>query len=213
MISRLRILALTFLVLICLSLTACGGSGSSGFDASTFAVEQETIQAVTQDGGCAEAKGTTICAPADSDLPGITGPEGFDGPVALAIDLEAGSIISCVQETEGENCEFKVSTIPLGFQNGTTFLAAVRLQDSTSPWKTGPSSFVPSMSDPAVLEVMIGVSELQEEEPRPLQLAVLVYLPSSKPAQPGSEDQLLRNFQTDVVYVVNEITVEVGGLP
>lgn len=199
-------------LLLCLG---CGGNGSSGFDAgsgssgfdSAFAVEQEAIDQVNQDGGCRDAGGAFICAPDAAD--------GGHGTVTefLTIDPPSGSEVPCVEMPAEDLCTFTVALNQLGFPEGSRFFAAVRLQDENSYWTSGLSPFVADSEDPASLDLTVHVQRLPEGGTVLMQVAVLVYFPESDLPPPSAGDLLLRDFGADLIYAVTDLSVLATSVP
>src|SRR3972149_3776184 len=201
------ILGLLWLVCSGLTFNGCGGSGSSGFDASLQG-EQAAIDQVTEQGGCVEVDGTTVCAPA-ADVSGdvAAAPPETEGPVTLTVNPDSDSSVDCIQQPQEGGCAFTVSILPANFPIGTTFIGAVRLMDPTSPWTPADSPFAPS-SDPSILDAIMQVEGLSVDETAQLQIAVLVYLPDTRLPPSGATEQLLSSFLSDVVFVVTDITAQ-----
>jgi hypothetical protein len=201
-----------------LILGGCGGSGSSGFDnmagngPSAFNDEQAAIEQVTQEGGCVEVDGTTICAPG-APVPETVLPAqpDSDSSTTSADAPVSGSQITCEPVGDEKDCGFTVGIIPSGYPEDTAFIAAVRLQDASSSWVLASAPFAPSSSDPARLESNVQIAELSVGDAAQVQIAVLVFLPGHGSPLPGAIEQLLRDFQADVVFVMTDITVQAAA--
>jgi len=188
----------------------CSGWGSSGPKSSggfdqAFSLEQEAIDQVTQEGTCLDVDGMYLCAP-DSELPGRS-PGSPDPEEALVIEPASGSQIACEPVPDEDACVFTLAIRRSGFPEGSGYYAAVRFQEDDSYWVSGLSPFVPSAEDPSRLELKIRVTGLSVDESIPMQLAVLVYFPESGLPPVGAGDLLLRDFEADRVYVVEDIAV------
>jgi hypothetical protein len=195
----------------------CSGWGSSGPKSDNgfnqaFAVEQEAIDQVTQEGGCVDVDGTIVCAP-DARLPGDPGPHlpGPEPEEALDIEPDSGTEIACQSLPDEDACVFTLAIRQYGFPDGTQYYAAVRFQADDSYWESGLSSFTPSPENPERLELQIRVSGLAANEAAQMQLAVLVFLPESDLPPLGAGDLLLRDFGADRVYVSEDVSVVATG--
>jgi hypothetical protein len=198
--------------LILWTVSGCSGWGSSGPKASgfdqAFSVEQQSIDQVTQDGGCLDVDGSVVCAP-DAELPspGPHLPGSPEPEEALVIEPGSGSEIACEPLPDEDACAFTMSIGRTGFPDGSAYYAAVRLEEKKSYWVSGLSPFVQSTEDPSRLELQIRVTGLAADETKLMQLAVLVYLPGSELPPIETGDLLLRDFGADRSYVVDDVSV------
>lgn len=203
---------MTFLSVL-LTLNACTGSGSSGFDASGGSSdlleasqnEQAAIQQVTGQGGCLETEGVTLCAPTGEPPVMPTPGSQMDSPplAVQSIDPSSGSSAPCFPQQGG--CEVTIVIKATGPAD-TVFIGAVRLQEPFFPWiATG--AFQPSAGDPSRLQVKMHLPGVDGVEPAKLQIAVLVYSGGKTPPSSGSVRLLLRDFEADQVFVATEIAI------
>lgn len=165
-----------------LTLSACGGSGSSGFDASSatsisFDTEQSVILQVSGEGGCLETEGATICASLDAleagaDTPATTTPP-TNRSAVLSITPSSGSSAACAQVLGQPRCHLKTLVQVSGFPVETQFVVATRLAPSAS-WVIGPELSQIASTSPSSLDATVQF-EVSEIEASPnLQIAVLV---------------------------------------
>jgi hypothetical protein len=181
-----------------LTLAACGGSGSSGFDAAP-ASETEAIARARDAGVCLDFEGTTFCGP------GAEAALGGGAAARLVIEADTGDLVCAARPGDG-GCEVSLAFVPEGFPPETVFLAALAA-DESGPWRlaeTRPPA-IGAPGDGAAGDVLISLPEPGGTEP--LQVAVLVYLrppPTDLPVEGGR----LGRFGADLVYLSPRLTVE-----
>jgi len=180
------------------------GSGSSGFD--PVAAEQRAIERASQEGGCAQADETIICASgarlARTEAPDLPGEE-----ATLTIDPASGSSASCQREDPGGGCSIRVAIVPQGFAGDSVFFAAARSQEPPSAWRLAASPFAASSQDPQLYEALVAVTSGSSEDAGKLQVAVLFYPPGSALPTPGAVESVLGSFGSSVAFVVTDVTL------
>ncbi len=202
--KRLRMtLGLLLLASGHLLLGGCG-SGSSGFD--PVAAEQDAIEQVRREGGCAQADDTIICA-SGARLPRTAAPESSGDEATLTIDPASGASSSCLREEPDGNCAIGVTIVPRGFASGSVFFAAARSQEPPSAWRLAASPFAPSPQDPELYEALVPVTSGPSGDTGKLQVAVLFYPPGAALPAAGTTESLLGSFRTSAVFVVTDVTV------
>ncbi len=194
-------------------MSACGGSGSSGFDARAKA-EQNAIAKVTKEGGCVDVESTVICAPGISslDVSGINSDFPLLGDAgSLSIEPVSGASVSCLQNSGLQTCEMTVSVEPSNFAEETQFFVSTHFKDAAS-W-SNPIAFFPVFSLVTRLSAALTLKTESIMDKSNFQIAVLVYGKNDGLPENQGEVPLLADFFPELVYVVTTIKVEIVQNP
>lgn len=212
-----NILARALLALIFPLLAGCGGSGSSGFDATgsgaggnsvLFQEEQAAIESVTESGGCRTIDDLIICSqePVSDGSPDSRGTRGVGKP-SIFMDPVSHSLVDCTAGPLPGECTFPVSIVPSNFPFGTLFFPVARIEDSASPWLMDGNFLLPSPGIPVLLEGGVRLEGLIESEGETVQLAILAYLPDTSIPGPSSDSFLLGTLAPDYAFVAAGISL------
>jgi hypothetical protein len=124
------------LLLVGLGLTACNGSGSSGFDGSPRVPadggpvlptdEEALITQVLTTQMCLERDPLMLC-PTDVMEP-------TDSKLSIITTLPLNGVVTCRPNASGTFCSFPLTFFPDGLPVDAVFRLATRSLDSASPW-------------------------------------------------------------------------------
>jgi hypothetical protein len=171
------------LFLLGLGLTACSGSGSSGFDgphndtlSPTRLAENALIAGLLQDSTCIECDGLLVC-PTDADLT----PEGVVVSSTPAEPHFPETMI-CQQDRTGAPCRLALTFTLEGFAPASTFRVAARPVVSNAPWLVGKAHTVTSTPQTFRLDAVVRVPPPEfADADFEVQLAVLVVTDATTP--------------------------------
>ena len=183
--------------LLALTIAACGGSGSSGFDGAIES-EADAIRVATSEGICLEFKGISYC--------------GSGAPLAIGEDTavvefdESSEPVPCTQLPDDTSCSTSLGFARDGFPETAGFLGAWA-EDASGPWTLS------SVDDAALAsasedngDVVVVVPGSPDGQPLPIVIAVLVYLDGAPDDAPDAARKL-REFDPDFAYVSGEVQV------
>jgi hypothetical protein len=179
--------------LLALTLAACGGSGSSGFDGAPASESDAIMQAVDEQ-SCVVFETVVYCGSAAEVSVGGEG-------ATVAIEDPMIPVV-CTQDPEDAECVATVDIQPSGFPTGTAFRAAAS-HSIDGPWilsaDVPPPSSGGSGGDGEAVDVQVP-SAGPSAPPQPLVVAFLIYL-TPPPADLPSDAPQLSDFEPDIVYV------------
>lgn len=201
------------LYLVCILISACAGSGSSGFDARAKA-EQNAIAKVTKEGGCVDVENTVICAPG-VNLANVSGINSdflvSENAARLSIEPVSGARVSCLKNSDLQVCQIMVSVAPSDFAEGTQFFVSAHFKDTIS-W-SNPIVLRPISSPGSSLSAVLTLETGSIMESSGFQIAVLVYGENALLPENQGEVPLLADFFPELVYAVAAIEVEIVPNP
>jgi hypothetical protein len=208
------------LLLVGLALTACNGSGSSGFDGSPRVPadggpllptdEEALISQVLTTQTCLERDPLMLC-PTDVMEP-------TDSELSIITTLPLDRVVTCTPNASGSFCSFPLTFFPEGFPAHAVFRLATRSLDSARPWLLGPEPVAtgtpeaPQFEATVVLKLPLAglsassktVQPLQEDAPQvtesaTIRLAILVW--STPPAPQWRMLEALAQSEADWVFI------------
>ncbi|MBN4050025.1 hypothetical protein JYT17_00225 [Nitrospira defluvii] len=196
---------------ICVSMSACAGSGSSGFDARADA-EQRAISKVGAEGGCEDVEGTIICAP-ESDLttaldlinPNVSI---FENTASVSIDPISGATVSCLQSLDLQTCQLEVRVQTSAFKTGTQFFVTTHFKNE-SFWSNPLILTQASLLD-SELSAFVTLKSRSILEASSLQIAILLYGENTPSLENQGQVPLLSDFFPSIVYVVSKLKPEIS---
>lgn len=191
-----------WLVLLAGLLTACNGSGSSGFDRVRPSSENAVIEQVIEGQECMKTDDLQICF-----LP-ATAPPPTPPPTQMRIELlsDVGQLVADCSDFSSEqpDCQFPLTFLSEGFRSDATFLVAVRTADPVGTWSLGPDRASPLFSNQLELTAVVHGSLLGGDAV-PIDVAILAFLVESPPSLPTTFTELAATG-ADLVFV-NEFLV------
>jgi hypothetical protein len=208
------------LLLVGLGLTACNGSGSSGFDGSPRVPadggpvlptdEEALITQVLTTQMCLERDPLMLC-PTDVMEP-------TDSKLSIITTLPLNGVVTCRPNASGTFCSFPLTFFPDGFPVDAVFRLATRSLDSASPWLLGPEPVAtgtpdaPQFAATGVLTLPLGDLGASHEAVQPpqegstqvtesatIRLAVLVW--STPPATQWRTLESLAQSEADWIFI------------
>lgn len=208
------------LLLVGLGLTACNGSGSSGFDGSPRQPtdggpvlptdEEALISHVLTTQTCLE-RGPLMLCPTDVMEP-------TDSTLSIITTLPLDRVVTCRPNASGTFCSFPLTFFPEGFPANAVFRLATRSLDSASPWLLGPEPVAtgtpdaPQFAATVVLSLPLGDLSASSQTGQPpqddttpvtgistIRLAVLVW--STPPAPQWRTLEALAQSEADWVFL------------
>jgi hypothetical protein len=214
-----------WVALCALALLGCGGSGSSGFDAT--AAENAAIDRALESSGCVAERGLTICAsgsvetpatppasPTATAFPDATGtptgtpPRSSPTPTptrtpptsqpGVDIQPDPTDVANCVEAGDSQSCGLRLVFVPVAAPADAAYRAAVRQRDPDGPWQILPVSG-------NVVEIVIG------PDVAVVQTAILLY--ERDPGTVPNEVELLADSGADFAFVTAPLVVRASGSP
>lgn len=203
-----------------LALLGCGGSGSSGFDAT--AAENAAIDQALESAGCVSERGLTICAsgsvvetpatPAASPtaFPDATGtpasfsptptPTGTPPASEPAVDIQpdATDVANCAAGADSQSCALRLVFVPIAAPAGAAYRAAVRPRDPDGRWR------ILAVSGNTV-EIVVG------PDVAVVQTAILLY--EREPGPVPDEVERLADSGADFAFVTAPLTLRAAASP
>ncbi len=212
-IMRINIGTGLLLTIICF-ISACGGSGSSGFD-SRAAAEQDAIFMATENKECVSFENTLLCAAeVDTITTDIVGPSSappLSGvPISLRIEPASGKTVPCERTPGSTRCQMTVNVIANQLPDQSQLFITSKRKDSVL-WDA-PAPMPQISSSLPISESTLEVDLLRFMAQDQLQIAVLLYLPASNPPS-IIERPFLSDFSPDVVYVSTDLTLHIIASP
>jgi hypothetical protein len=187
--------------LVALALTACGGSGSSGFDGELNS-EADAIERATSEGTCVEFEGTTYCG---SGAPWTLG----DDTVAVDFD-EASGPVPCTRLPDDSGCTTAVGFQPSGFPE-TTVLLGAWAESASGPWTLSVIDQTPAGESGEDGDVVVVLPGAGGDNAPAIVIAVLVYF-DGMPEDVADVAPTLAEFGPDVVYLSPQVEVAAPAL-
>ncbi len=185
------------LPLLAALLTACSGSGSSGFTQAPQASEDAVIQQVIegQQVGCMKKEDLQICYLPATSGPGLTPTVTPPTPSAVQMRIDILSDVSqlvadCREfSSEQPDCQFPLAFVAQGFPPDATFLIAVRTADPQGPWRIGPDRASNRFSNALELTAVVR-GNLFGDEGLTIDVAILAFVRQSPPSLPETVNEL-----------------------
>ena len=194
---RMGLIAASLLAALLCSLTGCGGSGSSGFDA--IPSEARAIEHVIDTGDCADFDGQTFCASGAT----ATGP--FKGAL-VKIEEHADPLV-CDAVAIAEKCTVPLAFTTEGFDHPTSLLAAVS-ETENGPWALANVTVEESVADgPRTVSIDVP-ARTDATAPTPLIAAVMVFEGEAPKDLPAVSPRL-SDFGVDLVYISPRLQIVV----
>ena len=176
-------------LLILLGLTACGGSGSSGFDgphtdtlSASRLAENALIAEVIDNGVCMQVDTLNVC-PTNTRITS-TGAE-VDTPLS-----PMPPSISCSQRPSNPACTVAVTFTPQGFARTQRFFVAARPLLSNAPWQRGNTTVVTGPVSASRLDAVLEVPAPAAQQTTADILVVLLVVADPLVTVPAQFDQL-----------------------
>lgn len=209
-----------WVALCALALLGCGGSGSSGFDAT--AAENAAIDQALDSAGCVTEGGLTICAsgsvaetPATpaaspSTVPDATGTPAFFSPTPtptgtppasrpeVDIQPDPTDVANCAAGADSQSCALRLVFVPVAAPAGAAYRAAVRARDPDGRWR------ILAVSGNAV-EIIVG------PDVAVVQTAILLY--EREPGPVPDEVERLADSGADFAFVTAPLAVRAAASP
>ncbi len=184
--------------ILALTLAACGGSGSSGFD---IANENAAIERALETRECVGFENLIVC-PADAVAPA-------HGPEHVDTNLDPTGSVSCEQRSPGGRCNFMLAFAPVGFPPDTIFRVASRRSDPGAPWAIGVEPVRSGFGSAPSYEVQVELDVPVGDAPGPgvsVQFAVLAFIEPRAPLP--TEVERLVVSGADYAFVTAPLTAE-----
>ena len=186
-----------FAIVLALAMAACGGSGSSGFDA-----ELQAINRALETGMCAVSEMLEICPADTTDV--------LPGGAEVETSVAGGSTVPCTDVLPpGPQCVFEFDYAPRGFPPEAEFRLAVRTTDGARRWTvTAMSVNQGTPTDPHFDNPVLIPDPEFDAAGRGVQIAVLVFL--EPPVSVPTTVTLLADTGADFAFVTADLSAEVG---